>query len=110
VSTLTGIVLRLADDGDIDPETGHGPEWGKAAPIALLIIVLLGIALVFLLKSMNTQLHKVPVSFDDAAGDSSAGQDTGRANPPAGTDVAVETPTSSPAVIPPDPGDAPPGR
>ena len=31
---------------DVDPSTGKGPEWGKAAPIGLLVILLLGIATV----------------------------------------------------------------
>ncbi len=52
------------DSNTIDPTTGHGPEWGKAAPIGLLVIVLMGIAVYFLLKSMNRNLKKVPASFD----------------------------------------------
>ena len=43
---------------------GKGPEWGKAAPIGLLIILLLGLALFFLIKNMNKQFRKVPDSFD----------------------------------------------
>ncbi len=63
---LIAPVLLLADP-DIDPDTGHGPEWGKAAPIALLIIALLGVSLFFLIKSMNKQMKKVPASFDPDA-------------------------------------------
>lgn len=58
------------DPGTVDPGTGHGPEWGKAAPVALVIILLMGIALFLLIKSMNRQLRKVPASFsppDDQA-------------------------------------------
>ncbi len=60
-------VLMLADDppAEIDPTTGKGPEWGKAAPIGLLIILLMGIALYFLIRSMNKNLRKVPSSFDN---------------------------------------------
>ena len=59
--------LVLADDppAEIDPTTGQGPEWGKAAPIGLLIILLMGIALYFLIRSMNKNLRKVPSSFDN---------------------------------------------
>jgi hypothetical protein len=57
-------VSLLATETEIDPATGHGPEWGKAAPVALLIIVLMGIALYFLIKSMNKQMKKVPASFE----------------------------------------------
>lgn len=69
-SSQIGTVARyLADVGgdspsDIDPTTGHGPEWGEAAPVGLLVIVLLCIALYFLVKSMNRNLKKVPESFD----------------------------------------------
>lgn len=63
-------VQFLADGNspaDVDPTTGHGPEWGKAAPIGLLIIVLLCVAVYFLVKSMNRNLRKVPDSFSPAA-------------------------------------------
>ena len=41
-----------------------GPDFGKASPIGLLIVVVLLIATLFLLRSMNRQLRKVPESFD----------------------------------------------
>ncbi|OJZ72585.1 hypothetical protein BRW65_16125 [Mycobacterium paraffinicum] len=41
-----------------------GPDFGKASPIGLLIVVLLLIATLLLLRSMNRQLKKVPESFD----------------------------------------------
>lgn len=57
----------LADGGnspsDVDPTTGKGPEWGEAAPIGLLVIVLLCVAVYFLVKSMNRNIKKVPASF-----------------------------------------------
>jgi hypothetical protein len=49
---------------DVDPSTGKGPEWGKAAPIGLLVILLLVIATYFLLRSMVRKINKVPASFD----------------------------------------------
>lgn len=61
---LTAIVLAAPQPGDYDPSTGKGPEWGKAAPIGLLVILLLAIALFFLLRSFTRQLKKVPASFD----------------------------------------------
>ena len=61
---LTAIVLAAPQPGDYDPSTGKGPEWGKAAPIGLLVILVLGIALFFLLRSFTRQLKKVPASFD----------------------------------------------
>jgi len=42
----------------------HGPDFGKASPVGLLVIVLLLIATLLLMRSMNRQLKKVPDSFD----------------------------------------------
>ena len=42
----------------------NGPDFGKASPLGLLVVVLLLIATMFLLRSMNKQLKKVPESFD----------------------------------------------
>jgi hypothetical protein len=79
-SVLIGSVTRvalLADDppAEIDPTTGKGPEWGKAAPVGLLIILLMGIALYFLIKSMNKNLRKVPSSFDTDIPDADGADD-----------------------------------
>jgi hypothetical protein len=59
-------VFALADTppSDVDPITGKGPEWGKAAPIGLLVILLMGIATFFLLRSMTRKIKSVPASFD----------------------------------------------
>lgn len=70
IAAAVASVQVLADGNspaDVDPTTGHGPEWGKAAPIGLLIVVLLCVAVYFLVKSMNRNLRKVPESFDPAA-------------------------------------------
>jgi len=52
---------------DVNPATGKGPEWGKAAPIGLLVIVLMCVAVYFLVKSLNRNLNKVPESFQPSA-------------------------------------------
>ena len=68
MSLLVRAALFLSDGGDspsdVDPTTGHGPEWGEAAPIGLLVIVLMCVAVYFLVKSLNRNLKKVPESFD----------------------------------------------
>jgi hypothetical protein len=58
-----------------------GPEFGKASPFGLLIIVLLLLGTAFLVWSMNRQLKKVPRSFDraDPEPDRAAGDDTAAA-------------------------------
>lgn len=46
-------------------EPGRGPDYGKASPIGLLVVVLLLLGVFALVRSMNRQLKKVPASFDD---------------------------------------------
>jgi hypothetical protein len=41
-----------------------GPESDKAGPLGLLVILLLGVATILLVRSMNRHLRKVPSSFD----------------------------------------------
>ena len=51
----------LADDAPRDT----GPDFGKASPFGLVIVVLLLIATFLLVWSMNRHLRKLPKSFDD---------------------------------------------
>ncbi|OBI93218.1 hypothetical protein [Mycobacterium asiaticum] len=46
------------------PPKNNGPDFGKASPIGLVVVVLLIVATFFLVRSMNKQLKKVPESFD----------------------------------------------
>jgi hypothetical protein len=41
-----------------------GPDFGKASPFGLLIVVLLLIGTFLLVRSMNKHLRKLPESFD----------------------------------------------
>jgi hypothetical protein len=41
-----------------------GPDFGKASPFGLLVVVLLLISVMFLVRSMNRHLRKLPDSFD----------------------------------------------
>ncbi|GBE64563.1 hypothetical protein MFM001_10250 [Mycobacterium sp. MFM001] len=54
------LLTLLADDAP----RNTGPDFGKASPFGLLVIVLLLIGTFFLVRSMNRQLKKVPESFD----------------------------------------------
>ncbi|WP_300009124.1 hypothetical protein [Pseudonocardia sp.] len=49
---------------NVEPPPGEGPEFGKASPVALVVILLLGLATVLLIISMTRHLKKVPASFD----------------------------------------------
>jgi hypothetical protein len=55
------LLLTVIADG---APHNNGPDFGKASPLGLLVVVLLLIATLFLLRSMNRQLKKVPESFD----------------------------------------------
>ena len=50
---------------DPAPPPGKGPEFGEASPLGLVVVILLGIALVFLIRSMTKHLKRVPASFDE---------------------------------------------
>lgn len=54
------VVGLLADEAP----RNSGPDFGKASPFGLLVIVLLLIGTFLLVWSMNRQLKKVPDSFD----------------------------------------------
>ncbi len=52
-----------------------GPDFGKASPVGLLVVVLLLIGVFALVWSMNRHLKRVPESFDppqDGTGDGAA--------------------------------------
>lgn len=68
-AVLTALWI-LADDVPRDT----GPDFGKASPFGLLVIVLLLLGTFGLVWSMNRQLKKVPDSFDrqDPAADQAA--------------------------------------
>ncbi|WP_433029342.1 hypothetical protein [Actinomycetospora sp. CA-053990] len=62
------------------PGSERGEEFGKTSPIALVVILLLGLATALLIRSMNKQLRKVPPSFDPEPPESREGDD-GPADP-----------------------------
>jgi hypothetical protein len=47
-----------------DAPKNSGPDFGKASPIGLLIVVILLICVFALVWSMNRHLKKLPESFD----------------------------------------------
>lgn len=47
-----------------NPPPAQGPEFGGSSPIGLAVTLCLGVALIFLIRSMNKHLRKVPKSFE----------------------------------------------
>jgi hypothetical protein len=58
---MTGVVIALLAD---NPPRNTGPDFGKASPVGLLILVLLAIGTFALIWSMNRHLKKLPKRFD----------------------------------------------
>jgi hypothetical protein len=58
--TLVMIAGLLADEAPKDT----GPDFGKASPFGLLIVVLLLIGTFLLVRNMNSRLKKLPESFE----------------------------------------------
>ena len=67
-----------------------GPDFGKASPFGLLIVVLLLIGTFFLVRSMNKHLRKLPESFDPQRPEADQAADDGT--------VGVDPDTSPPDV------------
>jgi hypothetical protein len=61
VNALALAAIRVLADGG---PRNSGPDFGKASPFGLLVVVLLLVSLVFLVRSMNRHLRKLPESFD----------------------------------------------
>jgi hypothetical protein len=101
VGQTVGLVLAQ----DPAPPPGKGEEFGKASPVGLVVLVVLFLATILLVRSMNKHLRKVPASFD--ASDATASDDAAPAAPDGPvappSDVAV-TPAAGPRS-----GDDPPG-
>ena len=58
-----------------DGPTKTGPDFGKASPVGLLIVVLLLFGVFALVWSMNRHLKKIPDSFDSLVGANGAPDD-----------------------------------
>ncbi len=55
------------------PPPSQGEEFGKASPVALVVIILLALATIMLIRSMSKRIRRLPASFN-APGDASAGE------------------------------------
>ena len=69
MSVVSGAVLGLPGSvlgliAQAPPGADRGEEFGKTSPIALVVILLLLVATVLLIRSMNKRLKNVPASFD----------------------------------------------
>jgi hypothetical protein len=77
---VTHTVALVLAQSSVPPDRGE--EFGKASPVGLVVVVLLGLATVLLVRSMTKRLRRLPASFDRPT-DTPAGG-TGPAEDPAG--------------------------
>lgn len=68
-------------------EPNRGPDYGKASPVGLLVLLLLLVGVFFLWRSMGRQIKKVPASFDPPGVD--AADNPEAASPSDGPDAAA---------------------
>jgi hypothetical protein len=66
-SAVTGLALVAPPTPAPDPG-GQGADFGKAAPVGLVVLLLFFLAVALLVRSMNKHLRRVPKSFDDDSG------------------------------------------
>jgi hypothetical protein len=66
-SPVTGFETLAPPPPKPDPG-GQGEDYGKAAPEALVVLLLFFIAVALLARSMNKHLRRVPKSFDNHSG------------------------------------------
>jgi F0F1-type ATP synthase assembly protein I len=62
VNTTVMLAIGLLAD---DAPRNTGPDFGKASPFGLIVVVLLLIGTFLLVWSMNRHLRKLPKSFDE---------------------------------------------
>ena len=59
---LAGVSAVLAEAGP-DKAPANNPEWGKAAPTGLFVLLVFIVACFFLFRSMNRHIKRVPENF-----------------------------------------------
>lgn len=59
------LVAQPAPAPNPDDPGGRGEDFGKASPVAFVVLIVFVIAVVLLIRSMNKHLRRVPATFDD---------------------------------------------
>ena len=89
---INDMLIVLLADGP----KNTGPDFGKASPVGLLVIVLLLIGVFILVWSMNRHLKKLPKTFDTDAEPAETAQTDDADGAPAAPVDAPEKPAHEP--------------
>ncbi|MFC7755857.1 hypothetical protein [Tsukamurella soli] len=85
-----GVLVAHAARLLADPNAPKGPEFGKASPIGLAVIVILCAVTFLLIRSMNRHVRGLPESFDEP---DAKGSDDVESPRPDVADVPIEQKT-----------------
>jgi hypothetical protein len=70
VDAVPAVVAQIAVPvQDPAPPPGKGDEFGKASPIALVVILMLALATILLIRGMSKRIRRLPASFEPAEED-----------------------------------------
>ncbi|WP_019200552.1 hypothetical protein [Tsukamurella sp. 1534] len=87
---MGGLVHLAAEVSFLAEPKPKGPEFGKATPLGLFVIVALLAVTFLLIRSMNKHVKNLPESFDD--------EQPGEGDEAGGTDHAgIESPDGAPS-------------
>jgi hypothetical protein len=67
-SVVTGFEVLVPPPTPGPDPGGQGEDFGKAAPLGLVVLLLFFLAVALLVRSMNKHLRRVPKSFDNDPG------------------------------------------
>ena len=63
------------------PPPGQGEEFGKASPVALVVILALALATILLIRGMNKRIRRLPATFEAAEKDQKGGKEKAGGEP-----------------------------
>lgn len=64
VVAVAGVLVQSPAQNP-EPPPGAGEEFGKASPIALVVILLMAVATALLIRNMTKRIKRLPESFDE---------------------------------------------
>ncbi|QBJ97664.1 hypothetical protein ERC79_18250 [Rhodococcus sp. ABRD24] len=93
---MTTLAWEFLAQGTSTPSNPSGPEFGKASPFGLVLIIALLIGTVLLVRSMNKQLKKLPDTFEPEhpEADQAADEGTDRGAAPGGSSQREQDPSA----------------